>query len=143
MCMKGYCEAGSVLKECRAQVGTCNLLPCCWSHGGALATECIDSFCLCHTGYHDDGKGVCSRGWWPTTALAAMNESERLAVRPFHEPQDEDMARKYTAALIETLPILGVASVAVGLVTTAVVRGRKTRDVSELPQESLYEPLRA
>uniref|UniRef100_A0A7S1M3F0 EGF-like domain-containing protein n=1 Tax=Alexandrium catenella TaxID=2925 RepID=A0A7S1M3F0_ALECA len=141
MCMDGYCEAGSALKECRAQVGTCNILPCSWNHGGALATECINGACLCHTGYHNDGKGICVRGWWPAVELMAMNETERLAVLPYNEPRDDDAAQKLAKAFGEHVPLLFAALLVSGLAWTAIARVRRARSSSEVAEESLYKRL--
>uniref|UniRef100_A0A7S2MCZ0 EB domain-containing protein n=1 Tax=Alexandrium andersonii TaxID=327968 RepID=A0A7S2MCZ0_9DINO len=141
MCMDGYCEAGAALKECRAQVGTCNILPCNWNHGGVLATECINGACLCHTGYHNDGNGVCVRGWWPATELAAMNETQRLAVLPYNEPSDEDAPEKYAKALAEHVPLLAAALLASGFAWAVVTRVRRAAAVLGPQGDALYEHL--
>merc|ERR1711920_616953 len=92
MCQHGYCEAGAALKECRAQVGTCAVLPCSpTAHGGIAATECINGYCLCHTGYHAggaDGK-ICERGWWPPkeTAMIANNTGLRGTIMSDAQPE--------------------------------------------------------
>jgi len=140
MCQDGYCQAGSTFQVCRAQVGTCNILPCSWSHGGALATECINGVCLCHTGYHNNGNGVCANGWWAPAELLAMNETQRLSALAYNEPTDEDALKKYTAAFAEHVPILISALIVSGLACGALQRVRRTPVVG-VEEESLYAAL--
>lgn len=77
MCQEGYCaDQSNFLNKCRAEVGSCHVLPCNpLTHGGPLATECINGNCLCHSGYHNNGAGVCTSGWSPTM-LASMNKTD-------------------------------------------------------------------
>lgn len=111
MCMDGYCEEGNVHKQCNAQVGTCSVLPCSWKHGGVLATSCESGFCLCHTGYHNDGHGVCTRGWWPETMLAAMNSTER----------DAALAAEAALPLLSERQVWSLASHFTGFIAAAAV----------------------
>mmetsp|Transcript_1346 Transcript_1346/g.3289 ORF Transcript_1346/g.3289 Transcript_1346/m.3289 type:complete len:205 (-) Transcript_1346:173-787(-) len=136
LCMHGYCAAGSAGARCRAQVGTCHVLPCNWNHGGIMAVECINGYCLCHSNYHNDGSGVCESGWWPPSLLESMNSTERLAaMSTMAEFEDEvDIVMAYAKvccgwAMVATVPLSLAAVVLLGIQR---VRRWSSMDTAEL-----------
>eukprot|EP00927_Polykrikos_kofoidii_P030983 TRINITY_DN26647_c0_g1_i1.p1 TRINITY_DN26647_c0_g1~~TRINITY_DN26647_c0_g1_i1.p1 ORF type:complete len:211 (-),score=35.23 TRINITY_DN26647_c0_g1_i1:85-717(-) len=153
MCMPGYCAVMGVHNRCRAAVGTCRMLPCNQlAHGGPLSTECVSGACLCHSGYHDDGNGVCTKGWWPESVLMEMNATEKSALMEMSEAvataaEDEHVDPVWAFATFAAgwAMVVGLSfGVLLGVAAVArKVGGASAYQPIVAPEEALYERLAA
>eukprot|EP00929_Paragymnodinium_shiwhaense_P016145 TRINITY_DN124349_c0_g1_i1.p1 TRINITY_DN124349_c0_g1~~TRINITY_DN124349_c0_g1_i1.p1 ORF type:complete len:212 (-),score=26.54 TRINITY_DN124349_c0_g1_i1:201-755(-) len=118
MCQDGYCEYGSMMKRCRAEVpwSSCHISHACWK-GGVVSSTCVDGHCLCRFGMGIKD-GVCS--FSSGTSMLDVTNATNMEL---HEELD---SQERFEVFLNVLAVSAWFSIAAGLLVASAAFVRKT-----------------